>query len=97
MVITYRRTGGMFALLVLAAVAFGAALLTVTAAAAILIVALAVATAGLLARAVLPRSWRRQAVPPATTWPQETIDATVVNPTDPSDERDRLRIDSDKG
>jgi hypothetical protein len=97
MVITYRRTGGMFALLTLAAVTFAAAVLTVTAAAVILIVALAVATAALLVRAVLPRSWRRQTVAPATTWPQETIDATVVNPTGSSDERDRIRIDSDKG
>jgi hypothetical protein len=97
MVITYRRTGGMFALLTLAAVAFAAAVLTAAAAAAILIVALAIATAALLARAVLPRSWRRQTVPPATHWPQETIDATVVNPTGSSDERDRLRMDSDKG
>jgi hypothetical protein len=97
MVITYRRTGGMFALLTLAAAAFAAAVLTVAAAAVILIVALAIATAAVLVRAVLPRSWRHQTVPSATTWPQETIDATVVHPDGSSDERDLRRMDSDKG
>ena len=52
MFITYRRTGGMFALLTLAAVAFAAAVLTVAAAAAILIVALAVTAAAILAREI---------------------------------------------
>jgi hypothetical protein len=97
MFITYRRTGGIFALLTLAAVAFAAAVLTVAAAAAILIVALAVTAAAILGRAVLPTSWRRHTVPPATPWPQETIETTAVNPAGSSDERDLLRIDSDKG
>ena len=97
MFITYRRTGGMFALLTLAAVAFAAAVLTLAVAATILIVALAGSAIALLARAVRPTSWRHHTVPPATRWPQETIEATVVNPTSSSDERDLLRMDSDKG
>jgi hypothetical protein len=97
MFITYHRTGGMFALLMLAAVAFAAAVVTVAAAAAILIVALAVTAAALLARAVLPTSWRYHTVPPATQWPHETIEPTAVNPAGSSDERDLLRIDSEKG
>lgn len=91
------RTGGIFALLTLAAVAFAAAVLTTAVAATMLILALAIAATVLLARAVLSGSWRHHALPPPTTWPQETIEATVVNPTGSSDERDLLRMDSDKG
>jgi hypothetical protein len=97
MLITYRRTGGMFALLTLAAVAFAATVLTVAAAAVILIVALTVTAVAFVGRAVLPTSWRYHAVPPATPWPQETIETTAVNPAGSSDERDLLRMDSDKG
>jgi hypothetical protein len=98
MLITYRRTGRMFTLLALAAVAFAATVLTAVVVAAILIVALAVTVSALVARAVLPRSWRHSAVPAATAWPQETIDTTVVKPTTgSSDERDLLRMDSDQG
>ena len=86
----------MFALLTLAAVAFAATVLTVAVAATIL-VALAASATALLARAVLPTSWRHHTVPPATRWPQETIGGTVVNPASSSDERDLLRMDSDKG
>lgn len=82
MFISYRRTGGLLTLLTVAAVAFAAAVLTVTVAATLLIVAVAVSAIAVLARAVLPRSWRHQTVRPATRWPQETIEATVVNPTD---------------
>ena len=54
MFITYRRTGGIFALLTLAAVAFAATVLTIAVAATMLIVALGTAAAVLVARAVLP-------------------------------------------
>jgi hypothetical protein len=65
MFITYRRTGGIFALLTFAAVAFAATVLTVVVAATVLIVALGTAAAVLLARAVLP-AWtmaKRTATP----------------------------------
>jgi hypothetical protein len=97
MCITYRRTGGIFALLTLAAVAFAATVLTIAVAATMLIVALGTAATVLLARAVLPTSWRHHTVPPSTPRPHDTIEATVVNPTGSSDEQDLLRMDSDKG
>jgi hypothetical protein len=87
MLITYRRTGGLCALLTLAAVAFAATVLTVAVAATLLIVAVASAGAALLGRAVLPRSWRHRTVPPVTPWPHETIEATVTKTTGSSDER----------
>jgi hypothetical protein len=95
MLITYRRTGGILALLALAAVAFAAAVLTVAVATTILFVAFAVAAAVRLTLAVLPTSWWHRAVPPETRWPQETIEATVVEPTSgsSSDERDSVRMD----
>jgi hypothetical protein len=95
MLITYRRTGGGFLLLTLAA-ALVATVLAMAVGAALLIVAVAVGAVVLLARAVLPRSWRRHKVPPATPWPQETIEATIVN-RGSSDEGDLLRLDGDKG
>ncbi len=97
MFITYRRTGGIFALLTFAAVAFAATVLTVVVAATLLIVALGAAVAVLLARAVLPASWRHHTIPRPTPRPRDTIEATVVHPNGSSDERDRLRMDSDKG
>ncbi len=97
MLITYRRTGGIFALLTLAAVAFAATVLTIAVAAILLIVALGTAATVLLARAVLPASWRHHSVRPATPGPHETIEATMVNPRGSSDESDLLRMDSDKG
>jgi len=93
MLITYRRTGGVFALLALAAVALAATAL----AAAVVIGVVAIAATLFLVRAVLPASWRHSTVPPPTPWPYQTIDATVVDPTGSSDERDLLRLDSDKG
>jgi hypothetical protein len=96
MFITYRRTGGVFALLTFAAVALATTLLTVAVVATVLIVAVAVAAAALVARAVLPASSWYHTVSPAAPWPQETIETTVVNPTGFSDERDLLRMDSDK-
>ena len=98
MFITYRRTGGLFALVTFAAVALAATVLTVAVAAAMLVGALAVAAVGLLARAVLPTWSRHHTVPPTTSWPRETIEATVVNrTTGSSDEGDLSRMDSDKG
>ncbi len=86
MFISYRRTGGVFAPLTLAAVALSAAVLTVAGAVTALVVAWAIAVVvALLRRAVLPASWRHNTIPSGTPWPQETIEATV------------LRSDSDKG
>lgn len=80
--ITYRRTGGLLTLLVLGAAGLAAALATVTVAATVLIVGVAGAAVALLVRAVLPRSWRRDTVPPPTSGPQEIIEGTVVNTRD---------------
>lgn len=91
MVITYRRTGGLFMLLALAAAALAATVLTV-AVATLLIVSAAIAAVALFGRAVLPRRWRRRTVPPVTRWPHRTIDATVVNATSSSDTRNLRRV-----
>ena len=79
MLITYRRTGGLGALLALGGLAIAAGVLTAVVAAAVLLVGLAGAAAVLLVRAVLPRSWRRRKAPPATEWPHATIEGAVVN------------------
>ena len=97
MLITYRRTGGGFLLLFTLAAALVAIGLTVALGVALLVGGVAIGAVVLLARAVLPASWRRHTKPPGTPWPQETIEATVVNPRDSSDERDLLRMDSDRG
>jgi hypothetical protein len=97
MLFTYRRTGGLFALLTLAAVSVAAAALTVAVAVTLLIVPLTIAAAVLFARAVLPRSWWRRTVPPPTPWPHETIEATVVDRTGSSDEGHVLPVGRDKG
>jgi hypothetical protein len=77
MFITYRRTGGMFA-----AVALAATMLIVTVAAAILLVVASLTAAAVwAARAVLPRSWRHRTGPPAVPWAHETFEATVVRPS----------------
>ena len=88
MVITYRRTGGVFALLMVAAVALAATVFTVALGVIVLAVGVAMAAVALAARAVLPARWRRRTVAPATPWPQETIEGTVVdrpvaNPVEP--------------
>jgi hypothetical protein len=80
MYITYRRKGGVFALLTFAAVALAATLLSIAAAATLLVAALALGTVAFVARVVLPRwSWQ-SSVRPVTAWPQETIETTAVNP-----------------
>jgi hypothetical protein len=80
MLISYRRTGGVVALLTFAGVAIAATVLTVAVAATLLIVAVAVAAAALLVRAVRPTSWRRHTMTRAARWSQDTIEATVVGP-----------------
>lgn|SRR5687768_6992702 len=82
MFISYRRSGGMLALLTFAAVALAATVLTVAVAATVLIVGVAVTAATLLVRAVLPgsRSRRPDTVSPAAPWAQDTIEGTVVDP-----------------
>jgi hypothetical protein len=85
MVITYRRTGGLFMLLAVAAAALAATVLTVAVAGTLLIVATAIAAVALFGHAVLPQRWRRRTVPPVTRWPHRTIDATVVTATSSSD------------
>jgi hypothetical protein len=78
MLITYRRTGGLFALLTLAGVAVAATVLTVAVTAIVLAVAVAIASVVVLGRAVAPRSWRDRPVLPKTAWPHETIDTPAV-------------------
>ena len=94
MFIAYRRTGGIFALIAIAAVALVATVLTVAGAAVVLIGALVVGAAVILVRAVLPTWGRRRTVPSPTYWPGETIDASVVEstvlaPAEPDRARDR--------
>ena len=89
MLITYRRTGGLLALLTLTA-ALAATVLTIAVAATL---AVAIAAAALVGRAVLPRSWRNRTVPSATPWPHKTIDATAVDATSSSETRNLPRMD----
>jgi hypothetical protein len=79
MIVTYRRTGGLFLLFTLAAGALVATVVTVAAAAVVLTVAAAGGAAVLLVRRLLPRSWRGRAVPSATPEPGEIIEAQVVH------------------
>lgn len=87
--ITYRRAGGGFLLLGVAA-ALVAIVLTVIVGAVLLIGAVAIGAVVLLARAMLPTSWRRRTVPTGTPWPQETIEASAVHPRDSHGERNLL-------
>jgi hypothetical protein len=79
MIITYRRTGGLFMLFTVAATALAATAVGLAVAAIVLIVAVAGGAAALLVRAVVPRSWRGRAVAPPTSPPLEIIDGTIVN------------------
>ena len=97
MFISYRRTGGVFALLTFAAVALAAIVVSAAVAATLLVAALAIGAVALVARAVLPASWRRSSVRPPTPWPLETIETTAVNPAESPDQRAGVRVDSDKG
>jgi hypothetical protein len=97
MFISFRRTGGVLGFLTVAAVALAATLFAVVIGATVLVVALAVAAVALVARVVRPAwSWHHP-VPPATPWPHETFEATVVKPAALSDEGALVRIDSDNG
>lgn len=80
MFITYRRTGGWFALLTFAAAAIAATVLGVVVAATVIVAALAIGTCALVARAVLPRRLWHRRVPPSAPWPHETLEGTVVDP-----------------
>jgi len=97
MFITYRRTGGLFALLAVAAVALATTLVTIAVAAMLVIAAIAIAGVVLLGRAVLPRSWLDRRAPPATPWPHKTIDARVATGTTSPDRREPPRLDGDTG
>jgi hypothetical protein len=91
MLITYRRTGGLFALLAVAAVTLAAAVVTIAVAATLVLAAIAIAGVLLLGRAVLPRSWLDRTAPPATPWPHKTdqhaLDERLAVSAVASDER----------
>ena len=94
MVLTYRRTGGLFALFTLAAAALVATLLAVAVAGILLVVTAAIAVVVLLRRAVLPDRWRHRTMSRVTRgWPHETIDATVVHAARSSDPPRLRRVD----
>lgn len=111
MQITYRRTGGVLALVTFAVIAMAAVVITVVVAAVLLVATLTIAAAVLLMRAVLPRAWRHRfggrtasrmssaadAMPFGESSRHRTIEATVVKSTASRDERDLRRLDSDKG
>ena len=88
--ITYRRTGGVLAVLLFATVAVVATVLTIAVAATVLVVVLAIAAAALAARAVLPSSWWRRSVPPGASWPGRTIDTSAIDDDAAPAERKRL-------
>jgi hypothetical protein len=96
MFISYRRTGGVFALLTFAAVALAATALAIVVAATVLVAALVLAATAFVARGALSGRWRRHTVPPVSRWPHATIDTTAVNPPRSSAERDLVRLDGDK-
>jgi hypothetical protein len=93
MLITYRRTGGLFALLTLAGVAVAVTVLTVAVAAIVLAVGVAITSVVVLGCAVVPRSWRGRPVLPKTPWPRETIDTTAVIAISSSDTHNVPRMD----
>ena len=89
MLISYRRTGGVFSLIMLM-VAVAAMAFAVVVGATLLLVAAALGVVVLLVRAVLPASWRRPTPRAATPWPQETIEGPIVESRESTDERDLL-------
>lgn len=78
MLITYRRTGGVLALLAVVAVAVAGLLLAATAVAALAVVAVALAGIALVARMLAWTPWRRRAAAP-TVITGDTIEGTVVS------------------
>jgi uncharacterized membrane protein YdfJ with MMPL/SSD domain len=93
MLITYRRSGGLVAVLTFTVVALAATVVTVTVAATVLIVALAVAASAVLTRAALRLFGRHRVVQPAAGWSRDTIDTTAVHTIGSAPARDPLRID----
>jgi len=79
------------------AVALAVTVFTVAAAAFAVITAVVLAPVALVARAMRPASSRQRRAPSTSPWPHETIDAEVVSTPRSSDERDLVRLDSDKG
>lgn len=76
--LSYRGTGGIWALVVLCALAVAGVLLMVTAVAAIAVAGMALAAVALLARAL---GWRprRRPIPTAARFAGDTIEGTVVS------------------
>jgi hypothetical protein len=72
------RTRGRCRALTLGFAAVAAMALTLAVAIAMLIVGTVVAAVVILARAVLPSSWRHRNVEASTPWPGATIDTTIV-------------------
>jgi hypothetical protein len=79
MQITYRRTGGVATLLVLAGVAVAGTLLLVTVIAAVTVAAVVGGVGLLLARAFGWNPWRRPTVAPPDTFAGDTIEGTVIS------------------
>ena len=93
MFITYRRTGSALGLM---AVALAVTIFTGAVAAVAVIAAAVLAPVALLARAMRPVSRRKRRAPSTSPWPHQTIEGEVVSATTSSDERDLLRLDTDK-
>jgi hypothetical protein len=79
----------------LAAAGLVATALFIVVGATLLIVGVALGAVALVVRAVLPASWRRPTPPAPTPWPQETIEATIVESRD-AEERELLHIPATK-
>ena len=95
MLISYRRTGGLLALLTVAAVGLAAIIVTFAVAATLLILIVVTTTVTLAGRAVLGW-WRPNHLRhPATPWPNETIDVELIPPA-PSGTRHLTGIARDK-
>ena len=94
MLITYRRTGSALGLI---AVAVAVTLVTGAIAAFAVIAAMVLVPVALVARAMKSVLRRNRRASSIAAWPHETIEAEVVSATRASDERDLLRLDSDKG
>ena len=86
MFIAYRRTRGIFALIAIAAAAIVATVLTVAVAAVVLIAAVVTGAAVILVRTLLPTSKRRRTAPRSASWPGQTIEGSVVERPESSEE-----------
>ena len=81
----------------LVAAGLAVAVFTAAVAAVAVIAAVVLAPVALLARAMRPGSTKDRQYSSTSPWPHQTIDAEVVRATGSADERDLLRLDSDKG